>query len=357
MAIDERKVEEAVGKVFGELGVGITGPLIALGDRLGLWAALAGAGPLTPGDLAARTGTVERYVREWLRAVAVAGYVGYDPVTGAFTLPDEMAVVIAGDDSPASLVGVFPGFIALWNDLDAIEKFFRTGGGMGWGDHHQALNDAQARFTRPMYRASLVGAWIAALDGVAARLRAGGQVADIGCGQGTSTILMAEGFPAATFTGFDHSDAVVAAARKAAVETGVSDRVTFELADATSFPARPGGYDFIAFTDCLHDIGDPVAAAAHARTVLAPGGTVMVIEPLAADRLEDDFSNPYARIGYAISTLVCTPSSLAQPGAAALGAMAGEARLRRVLADAGYSRVRRVAREAAPFNIVLEAKP
>jgi ubiquinone/menaquinone biosynthesis C-methylase UbiE len=228
---------------------------------------------------------------------------------------------------------------------------------MGWGDHHHALNDAQARFTRPMYRASLVGAWIAALDGVAARLRAGGQVADIGCGQGTSTILMAEGFPAATFTGFDHSDAVVAAARKAAVETGVSDRVTFELADATSFPARPGGYDFITFTDCLHDIGDPVAAAAHARTVLAPGGTVMVVEPLAADRLEDDFSNPYARIGYAISTLVCTPSSLAQPGAAALGAMAGETRLRQVLADAGYSRVRRVAREAAPVNIVLEAKP
>lgn len=247
MAMDERRLEEAAGKVFGELGVAITGPLIVLGDRLGLWAALAGAGPLTPRDLAARTGTVERYVREWLRAVAVAGYVGYDPPAGAFTLSDEMALVIAGDDSPASLIGVFGGFTALWHDLGTVEGFFRTGGGMGWGDHHPALNDAQARFTRPMYRASLTGGWIAALDGAADRLRAGGRIADVGCGQGTSTILMAEGFPASAVTGFDHSDA--------------------------------------------------------------------------------------------------------------LGAMAGETRLRQVLAGAGYTRVRRVAPEAAPFNIVLEAKP
>jgi len=296
MAVDEQKVEEAAGKVFGELSVAITGPLIVLGDRLGLWAAMAGAGPVTPNDLAARTGTVERYAREWLRGVAVAGYVGCDPAGGTFTLPDEMALVIAGEDSPASLIGVFDGFIGLWNDLATIEGFFRAGGGMGWGDHHSALNDAQARFTRPMYRASLVDGWIAALDGVTGRLAAGARVADI-------------------------------------------------------------GYDLVTFTDCLHDLGDPVAAAARARSVLAPGGTTMIIEPLAADRLEDDFSNPYARIGYAISTLVCTPSSLAQPGAAALGAMAGEARLRQVLAEAGYARVRRVAQEAAPFNIVLEAQP
>ncbi len=296
MAVDEQKVEEAAGKVFGELSVAITGPLIVLGDRLGLWAAMAGAGPVTPNELAARTGTVERYAREWLRGVAVAGYVGYDPAGGTFTLPDEMALVIAGEDSPASLIGVFDGFIGLWNDLATIEGFFRAGGGMGWGDHHSALNDAQARFTRPMYLASLVDGWIAALDGVTGRLAAGARVADI-------------------------------------------------------------GYDLVTFTDCLHDLGDPVAAAARARSVLAPGGTTMIIEPLAADRLEDDFSNPYARIGYAISTLVCTPSSLAQPGAAALGAMAGEARLRQVLAEAGYARVRRVAQEAAPFNIVLEAQP
>jgi ubiquinone/menaquinone biosynthesis C-methylase UbiE len=355
MSIDGKHVEEAVGKVFGELGVAITGPLIVLGDRLGLWAAMAGAGPVSPGELAASTRTVERYVREWLRGVAVAGYVRYDPATGAFTLPDEMAMVIATDDSPASLIGVFPGFAALWSDLDTIERFFRTGGGMGWGDHHPALNDAQSRFTRPMYRAALVDGWLAALDGMTARLEEGGRVADIGCGQGTSTILMAERFPASTFTGFDHSDALIATARKAATDSVASDRVSFEVADAAKFPGH--GYDLVTFTDCLHDVGDPVAAAAHARSALAPGGIVMVVEPLAADRLEDDFTNPYARIGYAISTLVCTPSSLAQPGAAALGAMAGESRLRQVLTEAGFSRVRRVAKETAPFNIVLEARP
>jgi ubiquinone/menaquinone biosynthesis C-methylase UbiE len=270
-----------------------------------------------------------------------------------------MALVVAGEDSPASLIGVFGGFPGLWNDLDTVEGFFRSGGGMGWGDHHPAINDAQARFTRPMYRAALVDGWIAALDGVTARLQAGGaRVADIGCGQGTSTILMAERFPASAFTGFDHSDALIATARKAAADAGVSGWVSFEVADATSFPAAPGpGYDLVTFTDCLHDLGDPVAAAAHAREALTPGGTVMIIEPLAADRLEDNFTNPYARVGYAISTMVCTPSSLAQPGAAALGAMAGETRLRQVLTEAGYPNVRRVAEQAAPFNIVLEARP
>ena len=355
MAVDEQKVDEAVGKVFGELAVAVTGPLIVLGDRLGLWAALAGAGPVTPAELAAKTGTFERYVREWLRGVAVAGYAGYDPATGTFTLSDEMALVLATDDSPASLIGVFPGFAAMWSDLGTIEGFFRTGGGMSWGDHHPALNDSQARFTRPLYKAALVDGWIAALDGVTSRLQAGGTVADIGCGQGTSTILMAERFPASSLAGFDHSDAVIAAARKAADHADLADRVSFEVADAAEFPGR--GYDLICFTDSLHDLGDPVAAAAHARAALAPGGTVMVVEPLAADRFEDDFANPYARVGYAISTMVCTPSSLAQPGAAALGAMAGEARIRQVLAAAGYTRVRRVAEDAAPFNIVLEARP
>jgi SAM-dependent methyltransferase len=326
-----------------------------LGDRLGLWTALAGAGPVTPTELARRTGTIERYVREWLRGVTVAGYLDYEPVAGTFQLSDEMALVLATDDSPVSLVGVFPGFVALWSDLDAVEGFFRSGGGMGWGDHHPVLNDAQSRFTRPIYRTSLVDGWIAALDGVVDRLTAGGRVADIGCGQGVSTIVMADAFPASTFVGVDQSDALIAAARKAAADAQVGDRVSFEVADATAFPGE--GYDLISFADSLHDMGDPVAAARHARHSLAPGGTVMVIEPLAADRLEDDFTNPYARIGYAISTLVCTPSSLAQPEAAALGAMAGETRVREVLVEAGFTAVRRVAHEAAPFNIVLEARP
>jgi ubiquinone/menaquinone biosynthesis C-methylase UbiE len=355
MAIDEQKVEQAAGKVFTELGVAITAPLIVLGDRLGLWAGLAGAGPLTPAQLAERTGTVERYVREWLRGVSVAGYLDYDPRQETFSLSDEMALVVANEDTPASLIGVFPGFVGLWADLDAVEGFFRSGTGMSWGDHHPILNDAQSRFTRPGYRAALVGGWIAALDGVTERLSAGGRVLDVGCGQGVSTLVMAEAFPHSAFTGIDHSDALVATARKAAAEAEIGERVSFEVSDATSLPGT--GYDLICFTDSLHDMGDPVAATARAREALALGGTVMVIEPLAADRFEDDFANPYARIGYAISTLVCTPSALAQAGGTSLGAMAGEARLRQVLADAGYRSVRRVAEDAAPFNIILEAKP
>src|SRR5262249_6386139 len=246
MGTGEQQVEAAVGKVFGELGVAITGPLIVLGDRLGLWAAMAGAGPVAPGEPAARAGTGERYVPEGLPCAGVAGYVGYHPATGAFTLPDEMAPVMASEDSPASLIGVFGGFAALWSDLGTIEGFFRTGGGMGWGDHHPALNDAQSRFTRPMYQASLVDGWLAALDGVTGRLRAGGRVADIGCGQGTSTILMAERFPASAFTGFDHSDALIAAARKAAADSSAAGRVSFEVTDPATFPGH--GYALVTFT-------------------------------------------------------------------------------------------------------------
>ncbi|WP_219416919.1 class I SAM-dependent methyltransferase [Pseudonocardia nigra] len=354
MSLDQDQLEQAVGSVFADLGVGFTGPVVVLGDRLRLWTAMAGAGPLTPAELAARTGTVERYVREWLSTMAVAGYVHYDPAARTFTLTDEMAAVFADDASPTSLIGVFPALIACWTDLDAVERFFRSGGGMGWGEHHPALNGAQARFTRPMYGAGLAR-WIGALDGVAGTLERGGRIADIGCGYGVASLLMAEAFPAATVVGIDIDPGSVATARKAAADAGVGNRVAFEVADATAFPGLD--YDLVVFTDCLHDLGDPVAAAAHARSTLAPGGTVLVVEPLAADRLEDDFSNPYARIGYSVSTLVCTPSSLAQPGARALGTMAGEKRLRQVLADAGYSRVRRVAQDAAPLNIVLEARP
>jgi SAM-dependent methyltransferase len=354
MTIDQARLEQAVGTVFADLGVAMSAPLVVLGDRLGLWAAMAGAGPIDPAELAARTGTSERYVREWLCAMAMARYVQHDPATGAFRLSDEMAQVLATDDAPTSLVGVFPGFLALWHDLDVVERLFRTGGGIGWGDHHAALGDAQERFTRPIYRAAF-GSWIEALDGVAQRLRDGARVADVGAGRGVSTIVLAQAYPASTFVGFDIDPASVAAARKAAAEAGVSDRVSFEVADATVFPGE--GFDLVSFTDCLHDLGDPVAAAAHARSVLAPGGTVLVVEPLAADRLEDDVANPYARMGYAISTMVCTPSSLAQPGSRALGTMAGEARLRQVLSEAGYGSVRRLPGDLAPFNILLEARP
>ncbi len=353
-SLDPAKLDQAVGKVFGELGVAVTGPLIVLGDRLGLWRTLAGAGPLTPSETAQRTGLAVRYVQEWLRGVAVAGYLDYDPASDAFTLTDELAAVLAEEDSPTALIGVFAGFTAFWADLDRLEGFFRTGGGIGWGDHHPALNDAQDRFSRPAYLHGLVPAWIPAADGVAALLEAGAKVADIGCGYGLSTRVLAEAWPESTFVGFDLHDGSIARARKSAAEAGLGDRVSFEVADATSFPGTD--YDLVLFTDSLHDMGDPVAAAAHARQSLADDGVVLLIEPLAADRFEDDFANPYARIGYAVSTMVCTPSALAQ-GGSALGTMAGEARLREVLAAGGFTRVRRIAQEAAPFNIVLEARP
>jgi SAM-dependent methyltransferase len=353
--LDPADVQAAAGKTFGELAVGITAPLIVLGDRLGLWAALAGAGPTTAADLAAATGTHERYVREWLRGVAVAGYLDYDPEADAFTLTDAFAAVLATDDSPVSMVGIFAGYPAFWSDLDKVEEFFRSGGGMEWGDHHPALAASQERFTRPMYLSGLASAWLPAADGVAAALAEGATVLDVGCGYGVASIIIAQTWPRASVTGIDLDDASVAQARKRAAEAGVTGQVRFEVGDATALAGGP--YDVVLFTDSLHDMGDPAAALASARTVLAPGGSVLVIEPLAADRFADDFTNPYARIGYAVSTMVCTPSSLAQPGQAALGAMAGEARLRKTLARAGFGRVERIARDAAPMNIVLRAQP
>ncbi len=353
--LDPAKVETAAGKTFSELGIGVTGPLMVLGDRLGLWAALAGAGPVTPAALAARSGLSERYLQEWLRGVAVAGYLDYDPAGETFTLPGEMAAVLATDDSPASLIGVFAGFAGLWADLDRIEELFRSGGGMGWGEHHPSFSAAQERFTRPMYEAGLATAWLPAADGVDAALRAGGRVLDVGCGYGVSTLVIAEAYPDAALTGIDADDMSIAHARKASADAGFGERVTFEVAEASTLPGS--GWDLVLFADSLHDMGDPVGALAEAARVLAPGGTVLIIEPHAADRFEDDFTNPYARIGYAISTMACTPSSLSQPGRAALGAMAGEARLREVAAIAGLTDVRRVAADAAPFNIVLAARP
>lgn len=353
--LDTARLDEAVGTVFGDLGVNCTAPLIVLGDRLGLFRTLAGAGPLGSGELADRTHLVERYVREWARGVAVAGYLDYDPATDRFTLTDEYAAVLADDRAPTSLIGVFPGLRALWADLDLVEGFFRTGGGMGWGEHHPALGAAQERFTLPAYVHGLIATWIPAVAGIEPKLRAGARVADLGCGYGLSSILIAQQWPNTTVTGFDPDDASIAHARAAASEAGLDGRVAFEVADAAGYPGN--GYDLVTFTDSLHDMGDPVAAAAHARTTLAADGAVLVVEPLAADRFADDFTNPYARIGYAISTLVCTPSALAQHGATVLGAMAGESRLREVLTTAGFTRLRRLARDGAPINLVLEARP
>lgn len=352
--LDAQRLERAVGKVFGDIGVGINGPLVLIGDRLDLWKALAAAGPVTPAALAERTGLVERYLREWLRAMTVAGYLDYSPDAGLFTLSPEMAAVLADDEAPTSLIGVFTGFTAFWAAVDKAEEFFRTGHGMGWGDHHPALNQAQERFTRPMYLSGLIPQWIPAVKGMDERLRAGARIADIGCGHGLSTRLIAQAWPASSVVGFDIDDGVIGHARQAISGMKLDGRISFEVADAAAYPGED--YDLVLFTDCLHDMGHPVEAAAHARRTLAADGVALVIEPLAADRLEDDLANPYAPIGYAVSTLVCTPSALAQ-GGEALGTMAGEGKLREVLSAAGFSRISRIAQDAAPFNIILEARP
>ena len=345
--MDEGKLMEFVGKAVADVGTVLSGSMTVLGDRLGLYRAMAGAGPLTAAELAERTGTVERYVREWLAAQAATGYVVYDG-DDWYSLPDEHAVPLTDETSPACVIGAFETALASVHSTDRLTAAFRTGEGVGWGEHHHDLFEGCERFFRPGYRANLVDAWLPALDGVVPKLEAGASVADVGCGHGASTILMAEAFPSSTFTGFDAHEPSITAARKRAGDEGVGDRTRFEVATAQDFP---GSYDLVCFFDCLHDMGDPAGACAHARSALAPGGTVLLVEPMAGDRVEDNL-NPVGAAYYGFSTLLCTPNSLSQDVGSALGAQAGEARLRDIATSAGFSSVRRVAE--TPFNMVLE---
>jgi SAM-dependent methyltransferase len=320
---------------------------VLIGDKLGLYRAMAGAGPLTPAELATRTGAHERYVREWLSAQAAGGYVTYDPATGRFTLPPEQAFLLLDADLP----GAFQLSVGSIRDEPKITDAFRTGAGVGWHEHDAGVYEGCERFFRPGYAMNLVSQWIPALDGVKTRLEAGGRVADVGCGHGASTIIMAQAFPRATITGFDYHPASIEAARQAADKAGVGDRVSFEVTAAKGYPGT--GYDLVTFFDCLHDMGDPVGAARHVRKSLATGGVWMLVEPFANDRLEDNL-NPVGRLYYAASTLLCTPASLSQEVGLALGAQAGENRLREVLTQAGFTRVRRVAQ--TPANMILEVR-
>lgn len=349
--MDDTKLEQFLDRVVTDLGATASAALVRLGDRLGLYRALAGAGPLTPAELATRTGCAERYVHEWLNNQAAGGYLTYDPVSGRYELPEEQALVLADDDSPVLMLGGFDLIATYFADEDRLVEAFRTGGGVGWHEHDSRLFPATERFFRPLYNGNLVGSWIPALEGVEERLRAGIRVADVGCGYGTSTIVLAQAYPNSTFVGIDVHDGSIAAARKAAADGGVADRVSFEVATATTFE---GTYDLVCHFDSLHDMGDPVGAAAHVARVLAPGGTWMLVEPRAGDRIEDNL-NPVGRLYYAGSTFLCTPSALAQDGGYALGNQVGEARWRELLADAGFGRVRLAA--ATPFNIVLEVRP
>jgi 2-polyprenyl-3-methyl-5-hydroxy-6-metoxy-1,4-benzoquinol methylase len=350
--INEAKLHEFVMKGVAEMGAALNAALIVVGDKLGLYKAMAGAGGMTSAELAAQTGTAERYVREWLAAQAAGGFVTYDPAAGTYTLPPEHAMALADENSPVFLAGAFYVVAACLKDEEKIAEAFRTGKGVGWHEHHPCLFVGTERFFRPNYRANLVSQWIPALEGVDAKLREGASVADVGCGLGTSTILMAQAYPKSTFVGFDYHPDSIALAREAAAKAGVSDRVKFEVARAKEYPGK--GYDLVTFFDCLHDMGDPAGAAKHVLETLAPGGTWMIVEPFANDKLEDNL-NPIGRAFYSASTMLCTPASLSQEVGLALGAQAGEGRLAKVLHSAGFTRVRRAAE--TPFNIVLEARP
>jgi SAM-dependent methyltransferase len=351
-ALDGQKLEQFVFRAVDEVGATLNAALVVMGDKLGLYRAMAGAGPLSPADLAERTGTAERYVREWLNAQAAGGYVEYDSESGRYTLAAEQAVALTDESSPAYLPGFFQ--IALGSVIDSprIAEAARSGEGFGWHEHVHDVHEGCERFFRPGYNANLIDSWLPALDGVVAKLERGARVADLGCGHGASTILMAQAFPKSSFVGSDYHEGSIETARVRAEQAGVADRVQFEAVPAAGHPGRD--YDLVTMFDCLHDMGDPVGAARRVRELLADDGTWMIVEPAAGDSVEDNL-NPVGRAYYGFSTLLCTPASLSQDVGLALGAQAGEARIREVVESAGFSRFQRVAE--TPFNLVFEARP
>ncbi len=351
MAIDQQKLDAFLGKFVGDLGATMHAATIVVGDQLGLYKALAES-PMTADALARRTGTDARYILEWLSAQAASGYVQYDANSRDFSLSEEQALALAVEGSPAFIPGAFQVAAAQFKAIPKIIDAFKSGKGLGWHEHDAALFHGTERFFRPGYAANLVASWIPALDGVADKLKAGARVADVGCGHGASTVIMAQAYPKSTFTGFDYHEPSITRAREAAKHAGVDDRVKFEVAMAQGFPGS--GYDFVTVFDCLHDMGDPVGASAHVRKSLAADGTWMIVEPFAHDHLEDNL-NPVGRIFYSASTFICTPASRSQDKAMCLGAQAGEARRREVVTQGGFKRFRRATE--TPFNLVYEAKP
>ncbi|MDB5519153.1 MAG: SAM-dependent methyltransferase [Tardiphaga sp.] len=350
-AFDEAKLNAFVGRMLGDLGALTNSVLVHVGDQLGLYKALRKAGSTDSIALAKQTGTSERLLREWLSAQAAQGYVTYDRDTKKFSLSVEQAMVFADDESPVFMAGFFDIAAGLFHDVPKIVNAFKSGGGLAWHEHNGCLFCGTQRIFRPAYNHHLVNEWLPALDGVVDKLQKGISVADVGCGHGASTILMAKAFPQSTFHGYDYHQESIEAARDAAKQAGVGDRISFEVGAAKDFPNR--GFDLVCFFDCLHDMGDPVGAARHVSETLAPDGTWMIVEPFANDRLEDNL-NPVGALFYAASTVVCTPASLAQEVGLALGAQAGEARLRDVVTQGGFRRFRRATE--TPFNMVLEAR-
>jgi 2-polyprenyl-3-methyl-5-hydroxy-6-metoxy-1,4-benzoquinol methylase len=346
---DPAKLDAFMGKAVMDMGAAFHAVLIVIGDKLGLYKAMADAGALTPAELAAKTNTTERYVREWLNANAASGFVSYDSGTKRFALPPEQAFALTTLDLP----GAFHIISACFKDEPKITQAFRTGEGVGWHEHDANLFFGTERFFRPNYANNLLSAWIPALEGVSEKLTKGAAVADVGCGHGASTILMAKAFAKSRFSGFDYHSGSIEYARHVAGRDGLLDQISFEVASSKSYPVN-GGYDLVTFFDCLHDMGDPTGAASYVLSTLKPDGTWMIVEPFANDSPEENH-NPVGRIFYSASTMICTPASLAQEVGAALGAQAGEERIRNVVTSAGFTRFRRAAQ--TPFNLVFEARP
>lgn len=348
-AVDASRLNAFMEKAVADMGAAMHAAIIVIGDKLGLYKAMAGAGPLTSEQLAAKTGTAERYVREWLNANAASGYITYDPASNRYELPAEQAFALTVLDLP----GAYHMISACFKDEPKITQAFRTGEGVGWHEHDAALFFGCERFFRPNYEANLLTSWIPALDGVSEKLKSGAAVADVGCGHGASTSILARAFPKSRFYGFDYHSGSIEYARHVAGRDGLLDQITFEVASSKSYPANDG-YDLVAFFDCLHDMGDPTGAAEHVLSTLKPDGTWMIVEPFANNRPEANH-NPIGRIYYSASTMICTPASMAQEVGAALGAQAGEERIRDVVTTAGFTRFRRAAE--TPFNLVYEARP
>lgn len=350
-ALNMEKLNAFIGQFVTDLGASVHAGMVVIGEKLGLYKALA-TGPMNAAELAARTGTDERYLREWLASQAAGGYITYDEKSEKFSLTQEQAFTLAQEDSPAYLPGAFELALGSLAAVPRIAESFRSGAGMGWHEHDDGVFHGCEKFFRPGYAANLVSSWIPALHDVNGKMEAGARVADVGCGKGSSTILMAKAFPRSRFFGFDYHDKSIEAARESARREGVADRVTFEVSKAKTFPGKD--YDFVAVFDCLHDMGDPVGAATHVRQSLAKDGTWMIVEPYANDRLKDNL-NPVGRVYYSFSTLLCTPCSRSQEVGLCLGAQAGEQRIREVVTSAGFNRFRRATE--TPFNIVYEARP
>ena len=350
--MNEEKLQNYLHKMVGDLGAAASGALVITGDRLGLYKAIAKNQPLTAAGLAEDTGTNERYIREWLSAQAASGYVDYDAQSNTFSMTPEQQAVFSDENSPFFMTGGYYSLATMYADEPMLTAAFKTGEGIGWGDHYGCLFCGAAKFFRPSYQANLVSSWLPSLEGnVVEKLKKGGNVADVGCGHGISTALMAKAFPKSTFVGYDFHEDSVKEARKHAEQAGLKN-VTFEVATSKDFPGN--NYDLVTFFDCLHDMGDPAGAATHVKQSLADDGTWMIVEPAAGDSLSDNI-NPVGRVYYAFSTAICTPSSLSQEVGAALGAQAGEAQLRDVVTSGGFGSFRRASE--TPFNLVLEARP